>query len=267
MVGEPIDHTSFRVTLVNFSGREQLHDPLVIAYQTRDLEVRVFAPDGEQLDAISVDDTRGGRDSFTVQLKVPAGGAESELFALANFGYYRVFQPGRHRIEAMFALRADGKRDGRVLAAPPVRFEVLPLKDETVLATQVIPLEGWAANLSPGKRYRTVVQQVRVRDRVLLIYRRYHGPDRVADVDPALRPVAEIDGTFRLTELPGKCDVTVTGAYGDGKPLTITYKTSPTADPVKLVVNSIHGRPWTEEDEKHLQERLKREANPASKKP
>jgi hypothetical protein len=76
--------------LANFSGREQRHDALAVAYDTRDFEVSVIAPSGEPQEALSVDDTRGGRSPFTVQLKLPAGEATSERFALADFGYYRV---------------------------------------------------------------------------------------------------------------------------------------------------------------------------------
>jgi len=266
LVGEPIDHTTFWATLVNFSNQERFHDPLVVAYDSRDLEVRVIAPDGEPLDALSVGDTRGGRDPFTVQLKVPARGTASEEFALANFGYYRVFEPGRHRVEAVFALRADGKRDGRVVRAPVVEFEVLSPKDETILSTFPISLGGWEAKRPVDKQQRVVVQQIKVGDRMFLIYRRYHSPNHIAQIEPALRPLAEIDSTRRLVDLPGKCEVTVTGTYDDGKPLTVTYKTSPTAEPVQLVINSVFGRPWTQEEEKRLQERLKREAT-ASKKP
>jgi hypothetical protein len=78
---------------------------------------------------------------------------------------------------------------------------------------------------------------VKVGGRTLLIYRR------------------------RLAELPGKCDMTVEGAYGWGNPLTITYKTSPTAEPTKLVVNSIDGSPWTAEEERLRLERLRPKDN------
>jgi hypothetical protein len=65
----------------------------------------------------------------------------------------------------------------------------------------------------------------------------------------------------RLAELPGKCEMTVEGVYGWGNPLTITYKTSPAAEPAKLVVNSIDGSPWTAEDERNRQKRLRPKDN------
>jgi hypothetical protein len=74
----------------------------------------------------------------------------------------------------------------------------------------------------PQARNRYAVQQVKVGDRVYLVYFR------------------------RLAELPGKCEMTVEGEYGWRKPLTITYKTSPAAEPTKLVVNAITGSPWVE---------------------
>jgi hypothetical protein len=96
----------------------------------------------------------------------------------------------------------------------------------------------------------------------MLVYRRYYGPDHAANFEPALRAAAEIDGTYRLAELPGKCEVVVAGAYDGRKPLTITYKTVSAAEPVKMVIHPLNGRPWTADDEQQLQERLKREAQP-----
>jgi hypothetical protein len=63
--------------------------------------------------------------------------------------------------------------------------------------------------------------------------------------------------TFRLTELPGKVELKVEGAFGEWGPLTITYKTSPTAQPARLVINASDGMPWTEEEERLWQDELR----------
>ena len=84
--------------------------------------------------------------------------------------------------------------------------------------------------------------------KTLLIYRRRYDP----------KSGGGIYRTMRLAELPGKVEMKVEGAFGDGKPLTITYKdaNSPTGT-TKLVINSIDGRRWTEEEERVLRERTK----------
>ena len=48
------------------------------------------------------------------------------------------------------------------------------------------------------------------------------------------------------------------GAFGDRNPLTITYRDNTyTKFTTTHVINSIDGRPWTAEEEKHRLEKLK----------
>ncbi len=269
LAGERLDQCQFRITLINFSDKVQYHDPIPVAYQSLALDLIVKGPDGKDADVIQAEFNRGGRDPFTVQTKLPPKELSSLDFGFAGFGYRNLVFPGRYRVEAKFSLNnADGKLDGRVVSAPTVEFEVLPLKSETVLANNSVPVEGWVAKQPVEKQQRSAVQQVKAGDRTFLVYRVYHAPKHIAAVAKALgRPVAVddpvwINYTFRLAELPGKCEMTVAGAYGGGNPLTITYKTSPTAEPTKLVINSIDGRPWTEEEERLRQERLKKDKTP-----
>jgi len=59
----------------------------------------------------------------------------------------------------------------------------------------------------------------------------------------------------------------VEGAFGDWNPLTITYReNSYTKFTTKHVINSVNGKPWTAEEEKHRQERLKKLAPVPEKK-
>jgi hypothetical protein len=248
-VGERINQHRFKVTLVNFSNKPQLHDPLAVAYESSALDVRVFCPDGKQ--SGTIDSRLGRRNPFTIQNKLPPGRVSSIDFGFASFGYSRLAGPGRYRVETTIDL------DGKVVTAPQVEFDVLPGKAEGVLRSHPVPLSGWQAKLPPGEQARPFVQQITIGTRTLLVYRRYYGSKHAAEFPPEVRHIAEIEGTFRLAELPGKCEMAVEGTYGDRGALTITYKTSATAAPAKLVVNSISGSPWTEEDERSLQERMK----------
>jgi hypothetical protein len=139
------------------------------------------------------------------------------------------------------------KIDGKTIKAPPVEFEVVAVPPSAVLVSHAVGLEGRAVK----EGGRPVIQQVPVGNRTLLIYRCHYDPTQ---------PGGGSYFTTRLAELPGKCEMTVEGAYGAGNPLTITYKTAPDAKPKKLVINSISGTPWTEEEERLRQERLREEA-------
>lgn len=261
LVGEHIAQDQVTVSLLNFSPKPQLHDPLSVALRSNFHILTVRRPDGQELTGMGIAElNRTSRNPFTVQTKLPPGSFVSTSFAFEDLGYEHVFSPGMHQIEARLNLVTNGVPDGRVLKAPTFKFQVLELNHEATLSQHKVPLEGREATLPIREQRRFAVQQVQVGERVILIYRRYRALENLDDIKPERRPLAEIDGTHRLAELPGKCDVTVTGAYGDWKPLTITYKTSPTAEPVKLVINSVDGKPWTAEEERQLQQRLKRVA-------
>ena len=75
----------------------------------------------------------------------------------------------------------------------------------------------------------------------------------------------KVSCAIRIAELPGKVlDMKVEGAFGAGNPLTITYReTTHTKFTTKHIINSVDGRPWTAEEEKHRQEKLKPEGKPA----
>jgi len=220
LVGEGAGRPRCDVTLINFSKETREHDPLVVARFTRDLELTIIEPDGKGMPGVGLP---GHRSRFVVSGRLRGGEFSSVDFDFAAFGFglTAFAQVGRHRVEASI------KIDGKTVKAPPVEFEVIAVPPSAVLVSHPVPLEGHAATESA----RPVVQQVAVGRRALLIYR---GPD----------------GLVRLAELPGKCEMTVEGAYGDWGPLKITYadKNSPSGT-TTLVVHSIGGTPWSQEDQ------------------
>ena len=66
---------------------------------------------------------------------------------------------------------------------------------------------------------------------------------------------------YKIAELTDKVvDMKVEGTYGSDGPLTITYReASYTKFTTTHVINSVDGRPWTAGEEKHRQEKVKRE--------
>jgi hypothetical protein len=231
LVGEWASRPRCDVTLINFSKETREHDPLVVARVAGDLKLAIIQPDGKELPGTG---HPGVRNSFTQPRRLRSGEFHSFDFSFKEFGYGLTpfSQVGRYRVEASM------KIDGKTVKAPPVEFEVVAIPPSAVLVSHAVALEGREANRPMKERSRPVIQQVPVGNRTLLIYRGPYGP-------------------ARLAELPGKCEMTVEGAYGAGNPLTVTYKTAPDAKPTKLVINSISGSPWTEEEERLRQERLR----------
>jgi hypothetical protein len=236
LAGEGIGGCEVRISLINFSDRHQLHDPLWVALQSVALELDLRGPDGTPLPTLEM--PMGGRDPFTVQTKLPPGAISSVDFHLASFGYSLLEGAGRYRVAAR--LNVDAKPDGRVISSPPLEFEVLPRKAETLLASCAVPVEGVGTERPRDERVRPTIEQVRVGTRTLLVYRHYNGP----------KDGGELAATYRLAELSGKCEMKVEGAYGDWGPLTITYADQAAPNETKsLVVHSVTGLPWTEEDQ------------------
>jgi hypothetical protein len=241
LAGESTGGIRLTISLLNFSGKTRERDPLVVAQQTGALDMRIVQPDGKILASL-----RGcprPRSPFTVAEKFAPGQCSSVEFQFDSFGYDHARQSGRHRLELV--LRSD---EG-TLTAPPIECELqfVEPQPDAILLGHELALEGRVETLPADEQCRAVIQQVKLGNRVLLIYRQFYGA----------KEGGKVGRTFRLAELPGKREMTVEGAFGAGNPLTITYKTSPAATPTKLVINSINGLPWTQEEERLRQERLR----------
>ncbi|MCI0705701.1 MAG: hypothetical protein L0241_31965 [Planctomycetia bacterium] len=184
------------------------------------------------------------RDPFT-QITLRPGEYSSLDFSFKQFGYFLTLgAPGRYRLEATL------KIDGKTITSPPVELDVVAVPEDAVLVNQLIPLEGAESLKPPDEQEWPVIQQVKVGDRTLLIYRRYN---------PTMNG-GKAGMLWRLAELPGKVEMKVEGAFGAGKPLTITYQEAkPPTGTTKLVINSIGGTPWTAEEEQLLREQRERE--------
>jgi hypothetical protein len=236
-VAETISHFRFTVTLINFSKETRTHDALADAQRADNLQVSITQPDGRDVPAVSGCWQNLPKGPFA-QSQLRPGEFSSHELPLKPFGYIYLGEPGRHSIQATMMV------DGKKVTSPPFELEVVAVTKEMVLTSHAVPLEGVAAAQPPDLQSRPVVKQIKVRDRTLLIY------------------------TRRIAELPGQAvDLKVEGAYGSGNPLTITYReTTYTKWTTTHIINSVSGSPWTAAEEKHRQERLKRDAKPPAEK-
>lgn len=243
LVGEYVEQIAYRISLHNFSTANREYDPFDFAKKVGDLNISITQPDGKWLRSYA----------HPVEQKRPknppglsAGESVSQEYRFKEFAQLR--QPGRYRLEV--TLKLDGKKH----IAPSVGFDVVELPNDAILWSHRLPLEGREAGKPADEQQSAIVQQVKIGDRTWLIYRRFSGT----------KSGGGITMTARIAELSGKREMKVEGAYGDWNPFTITYREQTYSKlDTKLVINSIDGRPWTAEEEKHRQERLKKAGEPA----
>jgi hypothetical protein len=238
LVGEDIGKVRFDLTLVNSSKAKFTHDPFIVARRTRELQISISDPDGKPLHKFGHPHS-WPRDPFTEQHRLLPGESSSLAFQFKAFSYWIVSKAGRYRVEGMWTI------DGQKYTAPPVEFVVVDVPPEAVLTSYLVPLEGMEALRPVNEQGRTRVEQVAVGKKTLLIYTGF-------------------TGASRLAELPGKVELTVEGAFGAGNPMTIKYKDAKSKTGwTTLVINSIGGTPWTEEDERAWIERTTPHIAPA----
>jgi len=249
LAGEDVEQGRFAIVLINQAMDEQKHVPLEILHKIGNLKVIIVRPDGKTLRARREDI---GGNPGKVQLSLACGQFSTSSFTFKHFGYAELPEAGDYE------LRTSIMTDEGEVFAPALKLKVIEPATDQILESQAVPLEGQFAKRPKEKKDRAMIQQIKIRDQSWLFYRKFSSPELGGGVSAA----------FRICELPGKVfDLKVEGAFGDGNPLTITYReNSYTKFTTKHVINSTDGRPWTAEEEKHRQERLKKLAPVPEKK-
>jgi hypothetical protein len=229
---EYVGNSQLEILLINRSKEERVYIPR----EAIDLNVVFTRADSKPIDRV---DGMGYRPAFLKKRTiVPAGACVSSVVRFRDYFVLSFGQAGECEVRATLET-AEGH-----IFTPAVNFRVVEPAEDAILASHPVPSEGEQLAWPKNRRERVLIQQIKMGNRVFLYYRR-------------LLPLKETNYTgyvYRMVELPGKCEMTVEGSYGESGPLTITYKTSPTAGPTKLVVHSTGGRPWTEKDEQLWQE-------------
>lgn len=235
---ESIEWTPLIVVLMNQSKEERKYLLLDVAFKSGDLDVLIVQPNGQPL----ARDHGSTAILFEGRRKLPAGQLDATVLRFRNFGYPRLPGPGDYELRASF------KAPEGVVVAPAVKLRVIEPSPDAILASHPVPPEGFEAKQPKAKQEQAFVQQIQIENRTWLFYRKFRSPELGG----------KVYSTRRIVELPGKVELKVEGAFGERNPLTITRKDarSPTGT-TKLVINSISGSPWTEEDERLRQERLK----------
>ena len=158
----------------------------------------------------------------------------------------------------IYTLAAKLKTSEGLITSPSIKLQFIEPKPDAILESRPVTLEGRQAKWPETKRAKAVVQQIKIEGRTWLIYRRFGSAEERGIVTYS----------YRICELPGKAlELKVEGAFGDHNPLTITYReASYSKFTTTHVINSVDGRPWTAEEEKQRQEKLKRDGKLPEKK-
>ena len=234
----------FEVGLINQSTEVRKYIPLEAARKIHDLKISLVGANETILKPFG-HGRAFNRDGFQERLSLAPGHVVSIVLSFQTFGYYQLPEPGEYELRASLET-AEGK-----IVAPSFKLKVIEPTADAILVSRPIPLEGERVKWPKERHERAVVQQIKVGDRTWLFYRQFSSPENGG----------KVSASFRIAELPGKVlDMNVEGAFGDWNPLAITYReTTYTKFTTTHVINSVDGRPWTAEEEKHRQDKLKRE--------
>ena len=249
LLKESIWHHQLRVVLINQTRDARQATPLATARKVRNLKINMH-PSTMTLNTHPDDNDTS---PVKASLQLPAGHSHTSVFEFTDLHFSQFQKTGDHEMTASLKT-AEG-----MVVAPVFKFKVIEPAADSILHSQSIPLEGQFAKWAMERQDTAAIQQIKVGNRTWLFYRKYYSPENGG----------KVSRTFRIAELPGKVvDFKVEGAFGNNNPLTITYReTSYTKWTTTHVINSVDGRPWTAAEEKHRQEKLKREAKlPADKK-
>ena len=247
IVGESCESVQVKIAMANKSDQVRKHPPFATAILATELQVDLKHPDGRSVRCNLGDPYGPTRPESWVTME--AGKSASIEATLRKFGFQQFFETGKYQAQATF-----DTPQGKVSSFPWV-LDVIEPDATATLGSHTIPLEGYATKWPKEKQERAVIQQIKIGNRTWLVYRKFLSS----------KEGGKVVSTFRIAEVPGKVlDLKVEGAYGEGNPLTITYRaTTYTKWTTTHVINSVSGRPWTAEEEKHRQEKLKRGGKPA----
>ncbi len=237
---EVIHRNDVYILQLNRSRAARDYLPLDVANCTNDLAVIILRPD-----RTPVGSSHKSQITLTTdeRPKLASGGFTSDRFTWEALGYNNVEAAGTYNLHATLTT-SEGK-----IRSPSVPLRVIDVVPDMILVSCPVPLEGYQAKWPELKREKAAIEQIVISGRTWLFYRKF-----VSD-----HLGGKVSAAIRLAELPGKVVMKVEGAFGDGKPITITYKdsNSPTGTRI-LIINSVDGTPWTEADEAALQQRLKK---------
>jgi hypothetical protein len=123
LVGESIGRVTFGVTLISFSKETRKHDPLFVANALGDLRVIVFNSDQEAIDNVGLR-RLAKRDPLTEPIELRPGDFSCNEFSFGSFGYYKVRDLGKHRVQATMKIGQREKGTSYFFLPPLLRLGV-----------------------------------------------------------------------------------------------------------------------------------------------
>jgi len=248
IAGETFDSVLLKITLSNTTNKIRQCPPLDLAIRSAELRALVWHPNGQGVRSLFEPSPSTPADEW---ITLEPGKSVSIESTLSQFGYgFRNVEMGKHTAQLTFLTPQS-----KFTSFPWTMVFVEPTTAD-ILSSQTVPLEGYREKWSKEKQEHVVIQQIKLQNKIWLVYRRFLSSTAGG----------KVSNTFRIAELTGKRDIKVEGAYGDGNPLTITYREHTYSKWDTKHVISSNGYAWTAEEEKHRQERLKKLAPVPEKK-
>lgn len=218
IVGETHDNVRIKITLINKSAQVRPYPPLDSAVKANELYVDLRYSDSRKVRSHFEPDVATRPEHW---VKMEEGKSVSIELALKNFGYRQFIEPGKYWAQLKFK-----SPQGEVTSFPWV-LDVVEPDATNILANHEIPLDAFEERQKANTLSKAFVQQIKLGDRVFLVYRSF-GRGSNNKVVP--------DRCIRLTELPGKVDMKVTGEYGRGKTITVTFDDNKAPDGKRSIV-------------------------------
>ena len=197
--GEYADGITVTVTLKNTTDKERGYVPVPRAIARHVLDANIVDPKGEGMGQLC---RRSPADDFKNLTPVAAGKTVSFPVTLNRFGYMNLYAGGKYTVRLSYQTP-----DGRVVSNA-LPFEVIDPPNDALLARRQVPPGGRIAQRPLEERETAFVDQVKVGDKVYLLYRVYVGPKYGTACSFAKR----------IATLPGKVDMVVVGAHGSRLP-------------------------------------------------
>ncbi len=238
LVGQHLGDTRFTVLLYNNSKETKRYVPIDLAARQGDFTVSIVQPDGKEFSRVG---HIADGEFIAKSASLNPGNSTVIDFRYAQFGFTALRMPGRHHLSANLEIK------GVKVSSPVSEFEVLDISQALLLGRHRIAPSAKEILSPKDTQISSEILEIQIQHRKSLIFRVYFE--------------SKTKYIYKIAELADKVvDMKIEGEYGSASPLTITYReTTFTKFTTKHVINSVDGRPWTAEEEKHRQEKLKRE--------
>jgi hypothetical protein len=199
LVGESVEGIHLTVTLKNTTNKERGYLPTARALRAHVLQVHIDNPKNKPIGKLG---RFPGPDDFKNLTPIAAG--KEVQFPLSLGGAWGLFPylAGKYTVTVTYET-PDGK-----VTSNAITFDAIEPAKDAILARHQLPPGGRTVQQPEAERVTAFVDQIKVGDKVYLVYREFAGPKDGGGCSFAKR----------IATLPGKVEMVVVGAHGSRAP-------------------------------------------------